>query len=139
VGGYFLEHANFQAADPLTTPEHIAPIWYMTPYYSILRAVPDKFFGVVAMAGAIAILFVLPWLDHSPVRSIRYRGWMYKIALSGFVISFVGLGYLGTISVNPLRQVLAQGFAIYYFAFFIFMPIYTRLDRTRPVPERLPS
>lgn len=137
MGGYFLEHANFVPADPLTTPAHIAPVWYMTPFYSILRAVPDKLMGVIAMGVSIVILFFLPWLDRSPVKSIRYRGPLTKVALAVFVVSFIGLGYLGTVSVTPLRQILAQVFSIAYFAFFILMPIYTKLDSTKPVPARL--
>lgn len=137
MGGYFLEHANFLPADPLTTPSHIAPVWYMTPFYSILRAVPNKLLGVMAMGLSIVILFFLPWLDRSPVRSIRYRGPLTKTAISLFVISFIGLGYLGTVNVTPIRQILAQVFSFIYFAFFFLMPVYTRLDSTKPVPTRL--
>lgn len=136
MGGYFLEHANFIPANPLTTPEHIAPVWYMTPFYSILRAIPNKLSGVIAMAASIAVLFVLPWLDRSPVKSIRYRGPLTKIALIIFSISFIGLGYLGTVPVTPLRQTLAQIFAFLYFAFFLSMPFYTRFEKTKPVPKR---
>lgn len=137
MGGYFLEHANFDAADPMVTPEHIAPVWYMTPFYSILRAIPNKLLGVIAMGAAVAILFVIPWLDRSPVRSIRYRGWGSKIALLLFVISFVGLGYLGTVIVTPLRQYLAQLFSLIYFGFFLFMPVYTSKESVKPVPSRV--
>jgi ubiquinol-cytochrome c reductase cytochrome b subunit len=137
VHGYFLEHANFVPANPMVTPEHIAPVWYLTPFYSILRAIPNKLAGVCAMAASIAIMFVLPWLDRSPVKSMRYKGWLSKISLFVFLVSFVGLGYLGTVSVTPTRQWLAQTFAIIYFAFFILMPFYTRLERTKPVPERI--
>lgn len=137
MGGYFLEHANFIPADPLTTPEHIAPVWYMTPFYSILRAIPNKLGGIMAMAAAIAILFALPWLDRSPVRSIRYRGWLSKGMLFLLVVSFIGLGYLGTASVTPLRQCLAQWFTVGYFLCFLTMPIYTTLDRPYPLPTRL--
>lgn len=137
MGGYFLEHNNFLPANPLTTPEHIAPVWYMTPFYSILRAVPNKLAGVIAMGSSIAILFVLPWLDRSRVKSIRYRGWGTKIALTIFTISFVGLAYLGTVPVTPIRQTLAQIFSILYFAFFISMPFYTTFEKTKPVPSRL--
>ena len=136
-GGYFLEHVNFVPADPLTTPSHIAPVWYMTPYYSILRAVPNKLMGVIMMGAAIVILFLLPWLDRCPVKSIRYRGWITKTAISLFVISFIGLGYLGTVNVTPLKLYLAQFFTLIYFGFFVLMPIYTRLDKTKPVPERV--
>jgi ubiquinol-cytochrome c reductase cytochrome b subunit len=136
-GGYFLEAANFEPADPMKTPAHISPVWYMTPYYAILRAIPNKLFGVCAMVGSIAVFFFLPWLDKSPVRSIRYRGPLYKIALSVFVISFIVLGYLGTIPPSPTLTYVAQFFSILYFAFFLLMPIYTRIDKTKPVPERL--
>lgn len=135
--GYFLEYANFIPANPLSTPEHIAPVWYMTPFYSILRAVPNKLMGVIAMVGSIAILFALPWLDRSPVKSMRYRGLLSKTFLTLFIVSFLGLGYLGTVPVTPIRQLLAQLFSLVYFAFFFLMPIYTRLDKTKPVPTRL--
>ena len=108
MGGYFLEHANFIPADPLKTPEHIAPVWYFTPFYAILRAVPDKFAGVIAMGGAIVVLFMLPWLDRSKTKSIRYRGGMFKKALLLFVISFIGLGYLGTQPATPLATTIAR-------------------------------
>jgi ubiquinol-cytochrome c reductase cytochrome b subunit len=137
VGGYFLEHPNFFPADPLKTPEHIAPVWYMTPFYSILRAVPNKVLGVIAMAGAIAILCVLPWLDRSRVKSIRYRGPIYKVALGIFVVSFIVLGYLGAHPPTPIRALLAQIFSTLYFLFFILMPIYTTFDKTKEVPARV--
>jgi ubiquinol-cytochrome c reductase cytochrome b subunit len=137
MDGYFLEHANFIPADPLTTPEHIAPVWYFTPFYAILRAVPDKFAGVLAMGGAIAVLFILPWLDRSEVKSIRYRGGIYKKALLLFVISFLGLGYLGTQPATPGATMVARVFTVIYFGFFLLMPIYTRWEKTKPVPKRL--
>jgi len=137
MGGYFLEHANFSPADPMKTPEYIAPVWYMTPYYAILRAIPDKLLGVIAMVAAIAVLFFIPWLDRSPVKSIRYRGWMFKLALGLFVVSFVVLGYLGTAHVTPTTLLFARVFAVIYFMFFILMPVYTKLDKTKPVPERI--
>lgn len=137
MGGYFLEHANFIPADPLKTPEHIAPVWYFTPFYAILRAVPDKFAGVIAMGGAIVVLFVLPWLDRSKVRSIRYRGGMFKKALLLFVISFIGLGYLGTQPATPLATMVARVFTAVYFGFFLLMPLYTRWEKTKPLPERV--
>jgi len=137
MGGYFLEHANFEPADPLQTPEHIAPVWYFTPYYAILRAVPDKLLGVIAMGGAILILFFLPWLDRSPVKSIRYRGPLYKTALTLFVIAFLVLGYLGALAPTPERTLIAQICSAIYFLFFLAMPIYTRLDKTKPVPDRV--
>lgn len=135
--GYFLEHPNFEPADPLKTPEHIAPVWYMTPYYAILRAIPNKLLGVIAMGAAIGVFFILPWLDRSPVKSIRYRGFLYKTALGLFVISFLVLGYLGSKPPSPILTLLAQIMSFIYFSFFLLMPIYTRLDKTKPVPQRL--
>ena len=119
MGGWFLERDNFIPADPLKTPEHIVPLWYFTPFYAILRAVPDKFLGVVAMGGAIFALFLLPWLDRSPVKSIRYRGTIYKIAIAVFVISFIALGYLGTQPATPVLTDFARLFSVLYFGFFV--------------------
>lgn len=138
-GGFLLEPDNFVIANNLQTPAHIAPVWYMTPFYAILRAIPDKLFGTLAMAGAIAIMFVLPWLDKSPVRSIRYKGVLTKIAIALFVISFVGLGYLGLVPVSPMKTILARVFSVLYFAFFLLMPLYSRYDKVKPVPKRVPS
>ncbi|MBP9045538.1 MAG: cytochrome bc complex cytochrome b subunit, partial [Moraxellaceae bacterium] len=145
-GGYFLERPNFEAANPLKTPAHIAPVWYYTPFYAMLRATPSLFGsafpGVVVMGGAIAIMFVLPWLDRSPVKSIRYKGWMSKVWLGIFVVSFVILGYLGVvpstgttfgISNTPLAQILT----VLYFLYFLLMPVYTSIEKCKPVPERL--
>ncbi len=137
MGGYFLEHANFEPANTLKTPEHIAPVWYFTPYYAILRAVPDKLMGVLLMGAAIVMLFILPWLDRSPVRSIRYRGWIFKLAVSLFAISFVALGYLGLQPVSATLTLVARVFTAIYFMFFLLMPFYTRWDRTKPVPDRV--
>lgn len=137
MGGYFLEADNFVLANPMQTPEHIAPVWYMTPFYAILRAVPNKFLGLLAMAAAIALMFVLPWLDRSKVRSIRYKGNLSKIAIAIFVISFIGLGYMGVQPVSPLRSFLARLYSVGYFAFFLLMPFYTRYEKTQPVPERV--
>ena len=143
-GGYFLEAPNFEPADPLKTPEHIAPVWYFTPYYAMLRAVTidigplsAKFLGVIVMGAAVVILFFLPWLDRSPVKSIRYRGPVYKTMLAAFVVSFFVLGYLGTQAPTAGRTMLAQAGTIMYFAFFLLMPIYTRIDKTKPVPDRV--
>ncbi|MDO8826485.1 cytochrome b N-terminal domain-containing protein [Methylophaga sp.] len=136
-GGWFLERDNFIPADPLKTPEHIVPLWYFTPFYAILRAVPDKLFGVIAMGLAIVMLFLLPWLDRSKTRSIRYRGPYFRTALVVFVISFLALGYLGTQPATSLYTLLAQIFTVLYFAFFILMPIYTKFDKDKPVPERV--
>ena len=141
MGGYFLEKPNFEISNPLKTPDHIAPVWYFTPFYAILRAVPaiagSAFPGVVAMGGAIAVLFVLPWLDRSPVKSIRYKGWMSKLWLVIFCVCFVILGVLGAIPATPGRTLLSQVCTVLYFAFFILMPFYTRMEKTKPVPERV--
>ncbi|MFP3872837.1 MAG: cytochrome b [Thiohalophilus sp.] len=141
MGGYFIEHANFVPADPLMTPEHIAPVWYFTPFYAMLRAIPpmfgSQFPGVVVMGAAIVVLFFLPWLDRSPVKSVRYRGPLFKTALALLVISFVVLGYLGVQPSTPVKTLLAQIFTALYFAFFLLMPWYTKIDKTKPVPERV--
>ncbi|WP_322980476.1 cytochrome bc complex cytochrome b subunit [Pseudomonas sp. C11] len=137
MGGYFLEKPNFEQANPFKTPEHIAPVWYFTPFYAILRAVPDKLMGVIAMGAAIAVLFVLPWLDRSPVKSMRYKGWMSKIWLLIFCVSFVILGVLGVLAPTPGRTLLSQVCTVLYFAYFILMPFYTRMEKTKPVPERV--
>ena len=109
-GGYFLELANFEEANPLVTPEHIAPVWYYAPYYTMLRAIPDPLGGLIVMAAAVAILFVVPWLDRSNVASIRYKGILSKIAIVLFVVSFITLGYLGTVTVTELGLYLFEGF-----------------------------
>ena len=137
MNGWFLEASNFIPADPLTTPEHIVPLWYFTPFYAILRAVPDKLFGVLLMGAAILVLFVLPWLDRGRVRSIRYRGPIYTGAIVVFVISFVALGYLGTQPASGVYVILARIFTVLYFAFFLLMPWYSSRDTTKSVPERL--
>ncbi|MCZ6716922.1 MAG: cytochrome bc complex cytochrome b subunit [Gammaproteobacteria bacterium] len=137
MGGYFLEHANFEPANSLKTPEHIAPIWYFTPFYAILRAVPDKLLGVLLMGAAIVMLFILPWLDRSPVKSIRYRGWIFRLAVALFAVSFVALGYLGMQPVSATLTLAARVFATIYFLFFLLMPFYTRWDRTKKVPDRV--
>ena len=137
MGGYFLEHANFEPANAMKTPEHIAPVWYFTPFYAILRAVPDKLGGVVMMGGAILMLFLLPWLDRSPVRSIRYRGWMYKLPLALFTVSFIALGYLGMQPATPVYTNLARVATFFYFAFFLLLPWLSVADKTKPVPERV--
>jgi ubiquinol-cytochrome c reductase cytochrome b subunit len=158
MGGYFLEYNNFVPADPLVTPAHIAPVWYFTPYYSILRAIPplfhSQFPGVLAMGLAVLVLFFLPWLDRSPVKSIRYRGPYYKIALGVFVVTFLVLGYLGTepttvwgqfgfdaffLDTNEIATWVARLGTLLYFLFFILMPWYTARDSVKPVPERVTS
>ncbi len=144
VGGYFLEYNNFIPADPLKTPPHIAPVWYFTPYYSILRAntinffwVDAKVWGVIAMGISVMIFFLLPWLDRSPAKSIRYRGPIYKSALAVFVVCFLILGYLGTETVTEGRTLMAQICTVLYFLFFILMPWYTAIDKCKPEPERV--
>ncbi|HHT9951710.1 TPA: cytochrome b [Legionella pneumophila] len=137
MGGYFLEHANFVPANPMVTPDHIAPVWYLAPFYAILRAIPDKLIGVVCMAAAILLLFFLPWLDKSNVRSVRYKGMYSRISITLFAFSFLLLGYLGTTPVTPVRLLLARIVAVIYFSYFILMPIYSRFEKTRPVPTRI--
>ena len=144
--GYFIEKPNFEIADPLKTPDHIAPVWYYTPYYSMLRAatfpflgLTAKFWGFVVMVGAIFIPVVLPWLDKSPVKSIRYKGMWSKVMLGVLVVSFVILGYLGTKQPSTGRTALAQVCTILFFAYFLLMPWYTRIEKTKPEPDRVTS
>jgi ubiquinol-cytochrome c reductase cytochrome b subunit len=137
MGGLFLEHANFEPANLTATPEHIAPVWYYTPYYAILRAVPDKLWGFILFVIAVALPIFLPWLDRCRVRSIRYRGWMYKTALSVFVVTFIMLGWLGLQAATPTYVLMARFFSVLYFAFFLLMPFYTAMDKTKPVPDRV--
>ena len=142
--GWFLEPDNFVPANNLLTPPEIVPLWYFTPYYSILRAntfaflgIEAKLWGVIFMGLAIVFFFFLPWLDRSSVKSIRYRGWMYKTALAIFVAAFLTLGYLGTQPAAGPNLIIAQVCTVLYFAFFILMPLYTKIDKTKPVPERV--
>ena len=137
LGGLFLEAPNFEPANPISTPEHITPVWYFTPYYALLRAVPDQRMGALLMLLAVVSFFFLPWLDRSPVKSMRYRGWISRTALSLFVVAFVALGYLGLQPATGAYVVLARVFAVLYFAFFWLMPFYTLIDPVRPVPERV--
>ena len=158
MGGYFLEYANFEQANPLKTPAHIAPVWYYTPFYAMLRAttlelfgLPAKFWGFMVMAGAIAIMFVLPWLDRSKVKSWRYKGCLTKIALYSLAISFLLLGYLGAIPAGGYfldvlihhkiswleNNDMSQYLTVVYFAFFVLMPIYTSIEKTKPEPDRV--
>ncbi len=146
MGGYFIEKPNFEPANPLKTPEHIAPVWYYTPFYAMLRAatfplfgIPAKFWGFVVMAGAIVLPAALPWLDRSPVKSIRYKGWISKVTLGLFVVTFFVLGYLGTIPPSPVATKIAQLGTAVYFAYFVLMPWYTRVEKTKPVPDRVTS
>ncbi len=137
MGGFFLEHANFVPADPLKTPEHIAPVWYFTPFYAILRAVPDKLMGVVAMGGAIVVLFLLPWLDRNNVRSVRYRSTAFKVILGIFIICFLVLGRLGMLPATPELTMLARIASVGYFGFFIALWFISKNEKTKPVPERV--
>lgn len=137
VGGIFLEDANFEPANPLSTPEHIAPVWYFTPYYAILRAVPDQRLGALLMLLALVSFLFLPWLDRSPVRSIRYKGWLSRIALATFAISFVALGYLGLLPAEGPYVVLARVFTVLYFAFFWLMPFWSKIDSVKAIPDRV--
>jgi len=140
-GGLFLESPNFDVANPMQTPPHIAPVWYFTPFYAMLRAVPSflgtQVWGVLVMFGAILLLFFLPWLDRSPVNSIRYKGWISKLALTLFAISFVVLAYCGMKPPSGIFPLLARIFTGVYFAFFLLMPWYSRIDRVKPVPDRI--
>ena len=137
MGGFFLEPTNAEPANPMVTPLHITPLWYMAPFYCILRAIPDKNIGILFMFAAMGILFFLPWLDLSPVRSMRYKGKLSRIALGLMVGSFITLGYLGMQELNPLNQSIAQGAIILYFAYFLLMPLYSRLESHLPVPTRI--
>ncbi|MDE0876730.1 MAG: cytochrome b N-terminal domain-containing protein [Porticoccaceae bacterium] len=137
MGGFFLEYANFEIANNLKTPEHIAPVWYFTPFYSMLRAVPDKLGGFIVMAAAIAILFVLPWLDRSPVRSIRYKGLFSRVAILMLAAVFIILGYLGVKAPTAARTVLTQICTILYFSYFIGIYFWTRIESTKPEPDRI--
>ena len=184
MGGYFLEYNNFIPADPFKTPLHIAPVWYFTPYYSMLRAVTDemmyalmacvlggaflaltrirmpvlfkalvsfgalglvammlsidaKFWGVVAMGGGVMILFFLPWLDNSPVKSIRYRPSWHKYMYALFVFDFLVLGYLGMLPPSDIGGRVSQIGTLFYFGFFLLMPWWSRLGDPKPVPDRV--
>lgn len=144
MGGYFLEKPNFIEADPLATPDLIVPVWYYTPFYSMLRAstfplfgMTAKFWGMVIMAAAIFMPAFLPWLDKSPVKSIRYKGILSKWALGIFITSFFVLGYLGTLHPTDIRTAIAQVGTMLYFLYFLLMPWYTRVEKTKPEPERV--
>jgi ubiquinol-cytochrome c reductase cytochrome b subunit len=137
AGGLFLEHDNFIPANPLVTPEHIKPVWYFTPYYAILKAVPDKLMGVILMGLSVVILFFLPWLDRSPVKSIRYKGLWYKVMVGVFAIAFVRLGMLGMSEGTPAQTVEMRVWTLVYFAFFILLYFMSPGGKTKPLPERL--
>ena len=137
-GGWFLEHDNFTEANRLVTPAHIKPVWYYTPYYAMLRVVPHKLSGVIVMFAAIAILFVLPWLDRAKVKSYRYRGKLSWAMLLLFAISFVWLGKIGAgPGTDPVETIIGRVLTVYYFLFFLTMPVWTKIDKTKPVPERV--
>src|SRR5574343_547935 len=143
-GGYFLEFNNFIPADPLKTPPHIAPVWYFTPFYSILRAVTyplfgidAKFWGVVAMGAAVVIIAFLPWLDRSPVKSIRYKGGLFKLILTVCIIACFILGYLGVLPPTPGRTLVSQICSVIYFGFFLLMPWFSKMDKCKPEPDRV--
>jgi ubiquinol-cytochrome c reductase cytochrome b subunit len=137
MGGYFLEYANFEPANALQTPPHIAPVWYFTPFYAILRAVPSKGLGAALMGIAVLLFVFLPWLDRGKVKSIRFRGPLFKFFLFSFAISFIALGYLGLQPATPSATMAARVFTVVYFAFFLLMPWYTSIDKTKPVPTRV--
>jgi ubiquinol-cytochrome c reductase cytochrome b subunit len=140
-GGLFLESPNFGPANALQTPPHIAPVWYFTPFYAMLRAVPSfagtQVWGVMVMGASIVVLFFVPWLDRSPVNSIRYRGPIYKVMLAIFVLSFISLGVCGLKPPSGIYPTVAKVCTVLYFAFFLLMPWYTKLDSVKPVPERV--
>ncbi|MEO7478150.1 MAG: cytochrome bc complex cytochrome b subunit [Lysobacteraceae bacterium] len=141
VGGWFLEHDNFTPANILLTPPDIKPVWYFTPYYAMLRSVPSflgtQVWGVLVMGAAVLILFLLPWLDRSPVKSIRYRPLLAKLMIGGFVIVFVSLMYLGTQTPTETKTMVARVLTFLYFAFFIAMPLWSRMGTFKPVPDRV--
>ena len=156
MGGWFLEHDNFIPANNLATPAHIKPVWYFTPFYAILRMIPSFFgtavWGVLAMFGAIALLFALPWIDAGQVRSVRYRGTGFKVALGLFALSFILLGavgagvtaevipeWFGDVDVTLWENLFGRLWTLVYFGYFVFLWFYTRLgwEKTKPVPERV--
>ena len=143
-GGYIIEYVNYEPANPLSTPAHIVPSWYYTPFYAMLRAVDfplfgltAKFLGFATMMAAVAIFAVLPWLDRSPVKSIKYKGILSKSFLGIFVVSFFALCYLGMVPPTETKALLSKIFTLGYFSYFLLMPIYTRIEKCKPVPERV--
>ncbi|EKP0307845.1 cytochrome bc complex cytochrome b subunit [Aeromonas veronii] len=135
--GYFLEKPNFEVANSLKTPAHIAPVWYFTPFYAILRAVPDKLLGVIMMGLSIVVLFLLPWLDRCKVRSVRYRSKLHKLNIAQFVVCFIILGVLGVLPSTPTLTLVAQICTLGYFGFFVLLFFYSKNERTKPLPERV--
>ncbi len=137
-GGWFLEHDNFSEANRLVTPAHIKPVWYYTPYYAMLRVVPHKLSGVIVMFGAIAVLFLIPWLDRAKVKSYRYRGKLSWALLLSFAVSFIWLGKIGAgTGTDPVETIIGRILTAFYFLFFFTMPIWTKIDKTKPVPQRV--
>ncbi|MFM5164516.1 cytochrome bc complex cytochrome b subunit [Aeromonas rivipollensis] len=135
--GYFLEKPNFEVANGLKTPAHIAPVWYFTPFYAILRAVPDKLLGVIMMGLSIVVLFLLPWLDRCKVRSVRYRSTLHKLNIAQFVVCFIILGVLGVLPSTPMLTLIAQLCTLGYFGFFVLLFFYSKNESTKPLPERV--
>ncbi|MFM5115385.1 cytochrome bc complex cytochrome b subunit [Aeromonas hydrophila] len=135
--GYFLEKPNFEVANGLKTPAHIAPVWYFTPFYAILRAVPDKLLGVIMMGLSIVVLFLLPWLDRCKVRSVRYRSTLHKLNIAQFVVCFIILGVLGVLPSTPTLTLIAQVCTLGYFGFFVLLFFYSKNESTKPLPERV--
>ena len=137
AGGMFLEPDNFVPADPLVTPIHIKPVWYFTPFYAILKAVPDKLIGVLLMGASVLILFFVPWIDRAPVKSIRYRGLQYKVMLGLFAVAFIRLGMLGMAEGTPNQTIEMRVWTFVYFAFFILLFFLSPKEKTKPVPQRV--
>ena len=137
MNGFFLEGPNFEAANPLKTPEHIFPVWYFTPFYAILRAIPDKLIGVAAMGASIVVLALLPWIDRGSVRSVRYRCGFHKWNIAGFVVTFVLLGWVGATPQTDMKTIVSQICTVTYFMFFVLLFVYSKNEKTKPLPERL--
>jgi len=136
-GGYLLEKPNFQPANPMVTPEHITPAWYFGAFYAMLRAVPDKLLGVIVMFGAVIMIFLLPWLDRNPVKSVRYKGMISKVTVVIFGLNFIMLNYLGMQPVSELYTLLSRIGTLLYFAFFISLLFVHNFETAKPVPERV--
>lgn len=137
MNGFFLEAPNFEAANPLKTPEHIFPVWYFTPFYAILRAIPNKLLGVVAMGASIVVLALLPWIDRGSVRSVRYRCGFHKWNIAGFVVTFVILGWIGATPQTDFKTILSQICTVTYFMFFVLLFFYSKNEKTKPLPQRV--
>lgn len=135
--GYFLEANNFIPADPLLTPNHTQPLWYLAPFYGVLCVVPNKSLGILIMGGFLFILFLLPWLDRSPVRSMRYRGYYSRFALAIFILSFGLLSYMSTTLFTPNKILFVQILLLIYFLFFLLMPLYTKYEKNKPLPKSI--